>query len=117
MEKNGIEWAAGVFEGEGCIVCYKLGSRKDSRRTALAITMSDEDVVKRVFEIFDVGSFRGPKLQKGKKPLWTWEVQNMQGCHQVLKQILPFLGKRRTEKALFMLKEIEERPKWRALIA
>ena len=110
-----LAWAAGVFEGEGCICCYKIPNRKDSRRVMLAITMSDEDIVQRIYEIFKVGSFKGPYKKKDKKTLWTWAVQNMAGCHSVLTEIYPYLGKRRKEKADEMIKEIENRPKWKAL--
>jgi hypothetical protein len=53
-----IAWAAGLFEGEGCISYIRPWGREPDIQAALAMT--DEDVVRRFDEIVDRGRVYGP---------------------------------------------------------
>lgn len=100
-----IAWAAGLFEGEGSIVCYPIPRRINSIRTSLSLQMSDQDVVRRFGEIVGCGSLLGPyKGQRsGNKDKFLWQAQNFRDCMYVLGQIYPYLGERRRAKADYML--------------
>jgi len=68
---EGIAWAAGVFEGEGC-VC------SDGSRVILRVQMTDFDVMARFASIMGFGRLYGPYEQRNardghvRKPFWAW---------------------------------------------
>lgn len=86
-------WFAGVFEGEGCIEFHHKNS------TALTISMTDEDVVRRCAEIAGVGSIMELAARRGHKVCWRWRVQKADHVLVVLDVIEPYLGKRRWARA------------------
>lgn len=100
-------WAAGIIEGEGTIVYTKIKDRADSFRSCIAVTMTDEDVITKIHSILGVGTVRGPYLKDNHKSRWTWAVQNQKGCFDTLLQIMPYLGKRRLEKAHQLFEYLE----------
>lgn len=104
-------WAAGLFEGEGSIVCHKIINRANSYRVTLTMTMVDRDVVERFYHIVGVGSFLGPyKGQRdGNQEKYVWQVQNFSGCLLILEKFLPYLGARRKEKAIETIALCKER--------
>lgn len=90
-----IAWAAGLFEGEGTIVA---GGKRE-RRVGLALVMTDEDVVRRFGGVVGFGHVTGP-YDRGHKPTWHWHCRSARDVEAVLGQLLPYLGARRTAKAL-----------------
>lgn len=92
-----IAWAAGLFEGEGCIVVYKapkLGGM-------LTINMTDLDVLQKFHGIVGSGTLRGPyRAQKVQhKPHYTWTVARWAHVEQIVHDFYPYLGQRRRAKA------------------
>jgi hypothetical protein len=95
-----VAWAAGLFEGEGCIHLMKRSSKNG--KAALTLSMADQDVVHRFSRILGVGNLRGPYTQAPGshwKPMWTWEAGKRREVQSVLNRVLPFLGERRLAKA------------------
>lgn len=84
-------WAVGIFEGEGSIVV-------DRGRFTAKIGMTDEDIIRRVHEVFKVGTVvysNPPSFQtRGYKPLWVWKVTGLAG-ESLLLQMMPLFGERR----------------------
>ena len=99
-----ILWAAGLFEGEGCI-------KKDKRKKAtftLYLGMTDLDVVERFKAVFNCGSITVAKQPKAHhKPMWRWHVSNKKDIREILSRLLPYLGQRRAYTALNALDDIE----------
>ena len=91
-----VAWAAGLFEGEGCIHldCTKTGSY-----TRLTLVTTDRDVAERFARIVGVGHIYGkkPKLPT-HKPQWQWRVAARGDVLRVKRLLLPHLGLRRTER-------------------
>lgn len=113
MGDNLIGWAAGVIEGEGCIVFEKIKTRTNSYRTSIAVSMTDKDVVEKLLTVLGVGTLRGPYQIKSGKSLWTWAVQNQKGCFETLLKVGPYLGDRRLKKASEMFEFLETKvDKW-----
>ena len=109
-------WAAGLLEGEGCFSLHHRKDRKSvSGTTAIFCEMTDEDVVLKLLDIFDVGTVikrpntSGRNDRRVRKPTWIWSVQNKTGQLEVLLRVMPYLGMRRLAKAKELLKSIEER--------
>jgi len=95
-----IAWAAGLFDGEGCINAYR---RKTKWGVIVRLDMTDEDVVQRFAAIMGVGQVHGPRqAQKGpnRKPLYGWYVQDASDALAVIELLLPWLGIRRKARAL-----------------
>lgn len=74
-----IAWAAGIFEGEGsCRYLNYLDKHTGWRNCgiALVVRMKDEDVIRRLKAIMQVGSVK-PTPEKGKSyVMWKWGVYN-----------------------------------------
>ena len=98
-----IEWAAGLFEGEGCITVYKGNYPK------LCLTMTDFDVVEEFFKIVGVGStYVRPAAKEHWKDQLTWYVRKRADVKELLEKMLPYFGQRRAEKALSCLDDINK---------
>ena len=94
-----IAWAAGLFEGEGCISQYQRGAGDDLQ---LALVMTDEDVVRRFDQIVNRGIVYGPYLPFSagdrRKPFWRWAALG-DAAHDVLDLLGPWLMSRRVAQA------------------
>lgn len=111
-------WAAGILEGEGCFSIFnrtaKCGTKqRDTKNCSIQLEMTDKDTVERVYNIFKVGSIKGPNIRKrdegrNRKPTYIWSVQNISGMKLVLEQIQPFMGYRRSEKIFELLYDIRK---------
>lgn len=101
-----IAWAAGVFEGEGCISC---SAGKNDIHACVAMT--DEDIVRRFQGVVGLGSIGIQKRtdRQHRKPMWRWQVDG-DNAETVVRMLLPHLGKRRTARAVELL---ERRDEWR----
>lgn len=97
-----VGWAAGVFEGEGCLHVRKQGPGDTA---FLILRMTDEDVVRAVAGILGVGNMYGPyypcRSERGaeRKPYWTWAVNRPLDVVHVIDSFMPYLGARRVEEA------------------
>jgi hypothetical protein len=93
-----IAWAAGLFEGEGCIA---NGTSRHS--VHLQLVMTDEDVVRRFHRIVGVGAvaLREPPslVGRGCKTQWSWYVYSVEDVRRTLVEFLPYFGTRRRERA------------------
>ena len=99
-------WAAGLFEGEGCI------SSRNGRSYLLCLQMTDEDVVKRFADWAGVGKFRARPVLEGYKPVFEWRTSHRRDVQSVLNRLLPHLGARRAEKAREALISLMRVRKW-----
>jgi hypothetical protein len=89
-----IAWAAGLFEGEGS-ACISSGQPR------IAVSMTDEDVVRRFAEIVDCGNVRRYHYPATKrKPYWQWSAQSATDVLHVLGLLYPYLGLRRQERVM-----------------
>ncbi len=92
-----IAWAAGLFEGEGCIT-------ETRGRLILRIHMTDEPVVRRFDDIVTCGLVYGPYRQDNnrdgyrRKPFWAW-VASDYNAYDALNLLAPWLSDRRLERA------------------
>jgi len=108
-----IAWAAGLFEGEGCI--SKMTDRRSKDNLIgiqLILSMSDRDVVEQFHSIVKVGnicetipSYPNAKLQ------YRWSATSYADVLFVLGLIGELLGERRTAKYCLILSEIENQPR------
>ena len=101
MTKN-IAWAAGLFEGEGCIGTHKRKRVRsdDYLSSSLDLTMTCHDVVERFHDVVGCGSVRRRASRKREwKPSFSWYVHAARDVERVLGLCLPFLGRKKTREA------------------
>jgi hypothetical protein len=91
-----IGWAAGIFEGEGCIT--EVGGR-----FTIKVNNTDRWVIERFWDIVGVGRRYGPyKGSEGdghrRKPFWVWTAAEEE-AFDVLQLLAPWLSPRRLDRA------------------
>lgn len=107
-KRENLAWMAGLFEGEGYVQGRpKTYTRKDGRAFTsvgfrLAISMTDEDIMRRFHSLAGVGRLNGPRLspsmaRKNMKPLWDFCANGAEG-YALMIALLPWLGGRRREQ-------------------
>jgi hypothetical protein len=110
MNPTDVAWAAGLFEGEGCIRMY----RADGKTPQLYLSMADEDVVRRFHHVVGCGRVYGPygpyAHSGGTKPQWAWVVGSCEKVQALIAQWWPWLGRRRRIKAREVLLEARASP-------
>lgn len=99
--REDLAWAAGLFEGEGCI-----GGRADGRRRYIALTlhMKDFDAVRRFKAVMGFGSFfeRTPH-QQNWSPTLGWKVADFEHAQAAIAMMWPWLCSRRRATAKRLL--------------
>lgn len=98
-----IAWAAGIFEGEGCICKVK----KQKHSWHLAIAMSDLDVLEEIKNILG-GIIYKDREKPFRKQMWIWRLHKAILVERTLKQLLPWLKTRRGHKALIALNDLAQ---------
>lgn len=102
-----IAWAAGIFEGEGCIMAVKKTAVK------LSVEMTDLDVLEAFQMIVGAGNICH-KTCTNPKPQWKaryhWQVYNRDDVERILRAFLPWLLSRRRAKAEAMLDRLADNP-------
>lgn len=95
-----IAWAAGLFEGEGCISVQRAGIKSKYNQVRLLLSSTDKDVIDRFGSYFG-GNITVKDRSKNllsRKPLWEWSLGGRKDVARVLGLIGPYLGERRTAK-------------------
>lgn len=89
-----MEWAAGLFEGEGAVT-------RNGTRPRLAVKMTSEESVRRFAIAVDVGKVYGPygPYQPNRSPYWMW-VGDGAAAKTVAALLAPFASSRLQEKLL-----------------
>lgn len=100
MGNEQLAWAAGLFEGEGCFSTRHCGS---DRSLVARLKMTDEDVVRRFFEIVQVGNVTGPYTKVGRKPVWIWQTGSFEGVQFTVAIFWKWLHARRRHRAKELL--------------
>lgn len=101
-------WVAGILEGEGS---FHVNKRHEPK---ISVSMTDEDVVRALFEKTEIGRVSGPFMKKGKligktqKPFWLWTINKSDDVVSLINEVLPFLFERRSLQALKTLQVAEE---------
>lgn len=111
MRSSEIAWVAGLFEGEGTL--YKNVDKRNGRTYwHLNIRMTDEDVIRKVYELTGMGTFtRIDKLyQRATKNLYKWSVTSRLQLAELLPLLIPHMGERRAAKMHEALAWAQEEP-------
>jgi hypothetical protein len=106
LQVDNFAWAAGLFEGEGCITDNT--NQHGLKYPYLRLCMKDEDVVRKFQEVVGVGTIRFRKQQKEHwSPMWDWYLCKAADVRVLIIKMLPYFGNRRAYRALNALDDIE----------
>jgi hypothetical protein len=90
-----VAWAAGVFDGEGCITItfQKPGTYRrinNAYRLYIKVTMGHKPTIEKLHTLFELGAITTQRSNKGHNDAWTWWVASRQAI-EVLQKMRPFL--------------------------
>jgi hypothetical protein len=92
-----IAWAAGLFEGEGCI-SFGRSAASDYRLPQMTIVMTDRDVLER-FQAVVGGNLSGKPFRRAEhvKEQWSWRIHG-KPAYAVYLRLRPWLCERRRQR-------------------
>lgn len=96
-DREGLAWAAGLFEGEGCTSFTNKGG------VMLRVVTTDTDVLARFHkEVGFMGAIHGPreKREPHHKPQWRWDAGKHEDVQAIIAALWGNLGRRRRLQAL-----------------
>jgi hypothetical protein len=88
-EQLDIAWAAGLFEGEGCLTRPKYPT--------MQLTTTDRDVVMKFKRVVGCGKVYGPYNRKFK-PIYQWVCYDREQIDRLRRLFAPYMGKRRLRR-------------------
>ncbi len=106
-----IAWAAGLFEGEGCINIYQPKNQRYPI-AGLSLAMTDEDLVLRFALAVGIEKITESRPVPSNKPIFTWKTRKRSEVDRILNLFLPYLGNRRRQKALEVLSAPSSGRRW-----
>ena len=77
------------------------------------MSMTDEDVVRRVHALTGVGSVTTHQ-RPNRKRVWTWRTGDREAVDQLAKTVLPHMGARRSAKIRELIKHLQNKRRIRA---
>ena len=112
---NEFAWAAGFFEGEGCINCIPSTQAKrhgyNSMTTQITLTQKGSDTDPPDVLVKFANLFPGGKIYREKgRAIWRYTVSRKSLVKTYLKTMLPWLGERRSERAHECIRAIMSSP-------
>ena len=101
MDKLKLAWAAGIIDGEGCILIYQAHTHTgEAWVLRLMVVNTSLLMLKRLKHIFGVGTIHPRKRHSSKhQPVWHWEVSTRK-AEYVLRLVLPYLVNKKREARL-----------------
>jgi hypothetical protein len=100
-------WLAGLLEGEGYFQITKPRHHHPTQ-VVIRLSMTDEDVVKKVAKLLSVPVNHKARTTK-RKAIYSISLSKRDEVEKVLLQILPFMGSRRAQRIHECLDAIRKR--------
>lgn len=99
-----LAWAAGIVDGEGCILIYEAHTKTgDTWVLRLIVTNTDMRMLDRLRVIFNCGNIAIQRRRDSRhKTAWRWEV-SAKKAEQVLSLIKPYLVNKRDQAEVGLL--------------
>ena len=119
LELSQLMWAAGLFEGEGCITCNKQksgGHETGKIWPRLVMCSTDFDVIDGFRRcVLGIGYLRkrDGKVHYRHKTTWEWGVGGIEGFQAVLSLLWFGLGTRRRARAREILEAVAGKTRYR----
>lgn len=117
LDPVSVAWAAGLIEGEGCVLALaNRHSTYDGRPLwvyRVKVVMTDADVLERLVQVFGVGHVLPYRNTQGlgKKQLYRWEISRADQAKAICEAIYPFMGERRKAQIDVVLETMAANPR------
>ena len=109
-----LAWAAGLFEGEGCVGRYITTKRSVKYDYwQVRISSTDLDVLRKFQRIIGFGKIYKHKTTGARKRAWQHNIYRQPEVYAVLALLFQFMGSRRKAKMREALMEMGARQPWR----
>ena len=101
MDKLKLAWAAGIIDGEGCILIYQAHTHTGEAWVLRLIVVNTSLIMlKRLKRIFGIGNISLQRRHSRKhQACWRWEVSTRK-AEYVLRLVLPYLVNKKREARL-----------------
>jgi hypothetical protein len=99
VKKTDLAWAAGFYDGEGCMSCAKC---RDSHQVYIAIAQKDIRPLLKFQAIFGVGKIRprfGNSSFKEKAWINIWRTDNFTEVKRIYNLMKPYLSQMKIDQA------------------
>lgn len=93
-----LAWAAGLFEGEGCL----SASVNQPHHPIITVTSTDHDVLERFRRAVGVGTIRSKEVEPHWKPAWVWTATGSAAA-TIMREFAPHFCSRRAARAAELL--------------
>lgn len=91
-----LAWAAGFFDGEGCITTT---TQPAGTYLQLRISQTDHRPLDRFSQVVGIGNVTGPyDVKEGHQQTFYWSASGLQNTHQVLSLLWPYLSEPKREQ-------------------
>jgi hypothetical protein len=93
-------WAAGFFDGEGCVY-VKVPKEGWPSQIKVCIGQTSVDVLEKFLDIFEVGTIFGPYIQRkggNGAPFYNYMVSSAYEIITIFSHMWPYLGKAKREQ-------------------
>ena len=107
LELSGLvdsAWAAGFFDGEGCVSCSPRVSGPPYPK--VIIGQIHKEVLLKFQSIVGLGNLYSHQNKKGT--VWQLQINGHDGCIHVMKMLWPYLGTVKKEQALNKIHNLAE---------
>lgn len=114
LGKRGLEWAAGLLEGEGSFIPGKKGRG----RACVSCTSTDKDVLESLKQILGGTICKWSHSRPGRKQAYSWYITGAERVHKVCVSLLPYMHARRALKIKTVISEykaLQQRRETRAI--
>lgn len=107
-----LAWAAGLFEGDGCVLAAGRRHELSLHVTQAGSREAPPDVLRRFrMAVGGIGYVRGPFKVKGRrKPKWRYFASGFEAVQAVLAMLWPWLGPVKRQQARNALFAYRSRP-------
>jgi hypothetical protein len=96
--RENLAWVAGLFEGEGSFTLIQTGPYPVIRAK---VSMTDKDVVEKIYAIVGFGSFFEARQTNPLHQLqWQWQTASFEGFQAFAAMVWPWLCSRRRLKVI-----------------
>jgi hypothetical protein len=89
-----LAWAAGFFDGEGCVVFTNTGvvakNGRKFKRMIASTCQVDYDTIKKFVDIIETGVLRGPFSKPNRKPIYRWYCYDS-NVDRFIEKLRPYL--------------------------
>ena len=102
--REALAWAAGIFDGEGCIGAISRPSGPPGRRVPhLRMSVSqfhDPDVIERFAADLGIGTVAPPRTRASGAQEWIWRAGGLENVQACIAMLWPWLsGPKRAQAA------------------